>query len=105
MGPSKPPTKLEREWMDRVSDFGCIACKQDGHETPASVHHITSGFRRMGHLFTIGLCEPHHKGDGREVPSVHFAKRTFSQRYGSELALLARLKVELGVFDNYEAEV
>ena len=104
MGPSKAPNKIEREWMALVADFGCVACKQDGHDSPASVHHITSGFRRVGHLATIGLCEPHHKGDGRVVPSVHFQKRTFSARYGSELELLAGLKVALGVFDNYKVD-
>jgi Recombination enhancement, RecA-dependent nuclease len=102
MGPSKSPSKLEREWMSRVADFGCVACKQDGHDSPASVHHITSGFRRMGHLHTIGLCEAHHKSDGRQVPSVHFQKRTFAARYGSELELLARLQVALGVYDRCE---
>ena len=99
MGPSKTPTKAERAWMDAARAYGCIACKQDGHSTPASLHHITSGFRRLGHLFTIPLCEEHHKGDGRYVPSVHFQKRTFAARYGSELELLARLQVELGMYD------
>lgn len=51
----------------------------------------------MGHLFTIPLCHSHHQGDGRQVPSVHFAKKTFVARYGSELELLAALQVELGV--------
>lgn len=88
--------------MSLVADFGCIACKQDGNETPAAVHHIVQGNRRLGHLFTLPLCQEHHQGDGRQVPSVHFAKRTFSQRYGSELDLLAELKVALGVFDKYE---
>ena len=105
MGPSKAPTKTEREWMDWIAALGCIACRKDGiHDSPASVHHITSGFRRVGHLATIGLCEPHHKSDGRQVPSIHFQKRTFAARYGSELELLARLKVELGVFDRYEVQ-
>lgn len=99
MGPSKPPTKAEREWMSRAADFGCVACRKDGHQSPASVHHIVQGNRRLGHLFTIPLCPPHHQGDGRQVPSVHFSKRTFVQRYGSELELLAELQVQLGVYD------
>lgn len=99
MGPSKPPTRLEREWMARAADYGCIACRKDGHSTPAAIHHITSGYRRMGHLFTLPLCPAHHQGDGREVPSVHFAKRSFVARYGSELELLAELQVALGVYD------
>ena len=31
MGPSKPPTKREREWMARVADYGCIACRMEGN--------------------------------------------------------------------------
>jgi hypothetical protein len=104
MGPSKTPTKLEREWMARVRDYGCIACRIDGQQRPASVHHITQGFRRLGHLFTIPLCEPGHHKDGAHLGfvSLHDAKRSFVERYGSELDLLARLKVELGVFDSAE---
>ena len=63
------------------------------------MHHIVQGNRRLGHLFTLPLCPPHHQGDGRAVPSVHFTKRTFVQRYGSELELLAELQVELGIYD------
>ena len=99
MGPSKTATKAEREWMDRARDYGCLACLQDGHQSPASIHHIVQGNRRLGHLFSIGLCAEHHQGDGRIVPSVHFTKRTFAKRYGSELELLAGLQVQLGVYD------
>jgi hypothetical protein len=99
MGPSKAPNKIERDWMARVADHGCVACEQDGISSPASVHHIVQGNRRLGHLFTIPLCPPHHQGDGRQVPSVHFTKRTFVARYGSELELLAGLQVRLGTYD------
>ena len=103
MGPSKAPNKIEREWMAAAADHGCVACLQDGHQTPASIHHIVQGNRRLGHLFSIGLCYPHHQGDGRKVPSVHFTKRTFVQRYGTELELLAALQVKLGVYDRVTA--
>lgn len=99
MGPSKSATKMEREWMSRIADLGCVACRQDGIESPASVHHIVQGNRRLGHLFTLPLCPLHHQGDGRQVPSVHFTKRTFVARYGSELELLAGLQVALGIYD------
>jgi hypothetical protein len=100
MGPSKPPTKLESEWMDRIANYGCIACKLDGiPDSPASVHHIVEGNRRLGHLFTLPLCYTHHQGGGLIAPSVHQAKRTFQKRYGTERELLARLQVELGVYD------
>jgi len=102
MGPSKTPTRQEREWMQRIAHLGCIACRQDGYSSPASVHHIVQGNRRLGHLFTLPLCPEHHQGNGRQVPSVHFTKRTFVQRYGSELELLAELQVALGLYDKVE---
>ena len=103
MGPSKTANKAEREWMAAIAEHGCVACHKDGQHSPASVHHITQGYRRLGHLFTIPLCYDHHQGDGKHIPSVHFSKRTFVARYGSELELLAELKVSLGFFDKYEA--
>ena len=100
MGPSRTPTKVEREWMDRIRALGCVACVKDGiNDTPGEIHHIVQGNRRLGHLHTLVLCPAHHRGDGRQVPSVHFTKRTFVQRYGSELELLAELQVELGIYD------
>ena len=92
MGPSRTPTKAEREWMAWIASLGCIACKKDGIEdSPASVHHIVKGNRRLGHLFTLPLCYAHHQGIGC-VPSVHQAKRSFERRYGTELELLAELR-------------
>lgn len=93
MGPSKPPTKAERQHMARVAEMGCIACRKDGHpDTPASVHHIVQGNRRLGHMYTLPLCYAHHQGGGLAgVPSVHQAKRPFERRYGTELELLAEV--------------
>lgn len=103
MGPSKPPNKHEREWMDRIADYGCIACRLDGNFRPAAVHHIVDGNRRMGHLFTLPLCDPGHHQNGQPLGlvSVHPWKARFEQRYGTQLELLAKLKVELGYFDEY----
>ena len=102
MGPSRTPNKIEREWMAAAAESGCAACLQDGSESPASIHHIVEGNRRIGHLFSLPLCYLHHQGDGRQVPSVHFTKRTFVARYGSELKMLAALQVRLGVYDKVE---
>ena len=104
MGPSRTPNKAEREWMALAADHGCVACLQDGHQTPASIHHIVQGNRRLGHMFSLPLCFAHHQGGGvTGVPSVHQAKRTFVNRYGSEMELLAALKVRLGVYDKVTA--
>lgn len=99
MGPSKTPTKLEREWMDKAVRLGCIACRVDGRlYEPAEIHHIVSGSRRMGHLFTIPLCPAHHRHGTQDAPSVHPWKRRFEDRYGSQLVLLAMVKELAGIF-------
>lgn len=94
------PTKAEAEWMDRIVECGCLACRQDFNLfVPAEVHHLLRGGHRMGHLFTIPLCPMHH----RQGPFArHPWRRRFEARYGTELQLLAKLKVELGVFDKAE---
>lgn len=81
--------------MRRAAEHGCVACLQDGIQSPASIHHIVQGNRRLGHLFSIGLCWQHHQGP----EGVHMAKRSFVARYGSELELLAGLQVSLGIYD------
>lgn len=106
MGPSKTPNAEERRWMDAVVEFGCVACWIDGNYRPCCVHHLVSGGRRMGHLFTIGLCDPGHHQNGQQfgMISVHPWKARFEAKYGSQLDLLARLKVELGFFDEYKVK-
>jgi hypothetical protein len=87
----RAPTKEEAAWMDRIVAFGCIACYRDVNPgQPAEVHHILSGGRRMGHLFTLPLCPGHHR-DGAGVPGLvarHPHKARFELRYGPELFLL-----------------
>lgn len=103
MGPSKTPTKREREWMDAITRRGCVACRKENHYfEPAQVHHITSGFRRLGHLFTIPLCPSHHTGTDPDRPSVHMAKKSFYARYGTEMELLAEEQVALGIYDEVQ---
>jgi len=101
----RAPTVAEREWMNAAACHGCIACRMDGQAPrPTAIHHILRGGVRMGHLFTLPLCDPgHHKGGAQfGMVSRHHDKRGFEARYGKEMDLLARLKVELGFFDSYE---
>ena len=64
----RAPTKEEAQWMSDIVDFGCIACYLDGHpRTPGAVHHLLRGGLRMGHLFTICLCQPGHQRRGVEA--------------------------------------
>lgn len=97
--PHKPgkraPTVAEQHWMDTIVEMGCIACRLDGHYgTPAAVHHILRGGVRMGHLYTLPLCDPGHHQNGREFGKVsrHPDKAAFESRYGAEIDLLTSVQ-------------
>ena len=101
----RTPTKIEAEWMEKAVQFGCVACWIDKQPSrPTAIHHLLRGGQRIGHLFTIGLCDPgHHQGgDALGLVSRHPWKARFEKLYGSEMELLGMLKRELGVFDEYE---
>jgi hypothetical protein len=93
-----PPNAAEQAWMDKARAFGCVVCfLQTGLRTPAAIHHILSGGRRMGHLYTLPLCDPgHHQASPTpEKISRHPHKARFEAAYGSELDLLDTLKALL----------
>jgi hypothetical protein len=101
----RAPTAIESSWMSAIVAYGCIACRLDGvppRET--AVHHILRGGRRIGHLFSLPLCDPghHQNGQAMGLMSRHPFKARFEAKYGTELELLAMLKKELGVFDKAE---
>jgi hypothetical protein len=110
----RKPTATEARWMAAIVDYGCVACRMDGllvrgadgvyeAQRPA-VHHILRGGRRIGHLFTLPLCDPGHHQNGAELGLIsrHPYKARFEARYGTEFELLAKLKTELGAFDSAE---
>lgn len=101
----RTPTKLEAEWMAAIVAYGCVACRIDFNlYVKPAVHHILRGGVRMGHLFTLPLCDPghHQNGDRFGMVSRHPWKARFEKRYGSEMELLGRLKRELGYFDDWK---
>lgn len=96
----RTPNALEARWMDAIVSFGCIACLLDGEPgTPAAVHHLVVGNRRLGHGWTIPLCDPGHHQNGKPLGriSIHPGRSpAFIQRYGTERELLERLQRILG---------
>jgi hypothetical protein len=85
----------EADWMARAQQFGCIVCHlQHGTRAPAEIHHLKDGDRRMGHLFSIGLCVAHHRGGDDSGPFIsrHPWRNRFEAAYGTEAELLARLQ-------------
>jgi hypothetical protein len=104
----RAPTVEERRWLDAIVSHGCVACEMDGTLVQGSdgvyeprrpqVHHILRGGRRMGHLWTLPLCDGHHQ-HGTGAPGLiarHPTKAQFEHRYGSEDFLLAKLRAEIG---------
>lgn len=95
----RPATVDEAERMDRVVAWGCVACRLDRvAPRPTAIHHLLRGGVRMGHRYTIGLCDPGHHQDGAPIglTSRHPWKARFEARYGSELQLLALTDEALG---------
>lgn len=90
----RAPTVEEKRWMDAIVRFGCVACWLD-EESPrqTAVHHILRGGMRMGHRFTLPLCDPGHHQGGQELglTSRHPFKTRFEKKYGTEDELLRRL--------------
>jgi hypothetical protein len=94
-----PPTAAETRWMAAVADLGCVVClKFHQVRTPCAVHHIVEGQRRLGHLFTIGLCDPgHHQNTPTPLKiSRHPNKARFEKEYGTEYELLEYAKQLIG---------
>lgn len=88
-------TKAEKQWLDAITQLGCIVCFLAGKPgTPAEPHHMLSGGRRMGHLFTIPLCYMHHRSGRNDdrVTSRDQNQRRFELRYGTERELLEQTR-------------
>lgn len=88
-------TKAERAWMDAIVQIGCIVCSVTGRGyAPAEVHHLLSGGRRKGHLFTIPLCWSHHRSgrNDEHIVSRDQNQRRFERRYGTEEYLLEQTR-------------
>lgn len=89
-------TKVEKLWMDQITQIGCIVCllHHNAPGTPGCPHHmLDEGGRRIGHLSTICLCDPgHHQNGGDKKISRHPNKARFEEAYGTEEALLERTR-------------
>lgn len=107
---AKPITAAERAHMERVRELGCCACSKFGliYFAPIELHHLILGNQRMGHLFVIPLCPPHH----RRVPftlyqellipqearvSIAGGSRAFARHYGTERGLWEKVQRQLGL--------
>lgn len=104
------PTKAEAARMARLKGMWCIACFHTPHVTPGyrtpEVHHLLSGNRRRGHMFTIPLCPWHHRGEHYDYgpkdmeqvhgPSLARTSKKFREAFGSDDELLELTNKQLG---------
>lgn len=91
----RSPNKEEKDWMDAISDFGCIVCHlfYDCY-SPSEVHHIDGKTKPNAHLMSLSLCYKHHReGINNDLyVSRHPFKREFEKRYGKQTDLLIKLR-------------
>lgn len=97
----KAQTKAERKRNDFLKHYGCFICRELGFDSLAELHHIVKTYR-LGHGFTIPLCQWHHRGiplpqlgaaGTRDLlgPSLASEKKAFVARFGTELEILKRV--------------
>ena len=84
-------TKDEKKYLSRVAELGCFICGG-----LAEIHHIRTGQGRMraSHYDVIPLCPIHHRNGGYGV-AIHAGIKGFELNYGSELDMLAKVKLIL----------
>lgn len=103
---AKRPTKAEAARMARLKAMPCVACVTESipQFEPTEVHHLLSGNRRRGHMFTIPLCAWHHRGipGARSAfpdtpallrcfgPSLARSSKAFHAAFGTDDELLER---------------
>lgn len=96
----RKPTTAESEYMQRVSDLGCIVCRLfKGMYTPCEIHHIEGKIKEGAHFKIIGLCYYHHRQGGMcdLYVSRHPYKKEFEKRYGSEYELMDKTNQLLAI--------
>lgn len=81
-------SKAEKLHKQRLTEIGCIVCRQEYGITdgPVQLHHLRSGGWGKGDYTTlIPLCYEHHMGDG----GIHgMGVKAFERAYGPQVELL-----------------
>lgn len=100
--PKATPADFAR--MDLLREMHCMACaiKGDFKKQKVEIHHLKRGNKRMGHLYTIPLCNAHHQGNrGSTEPAVHRGMKAFRAAFGyDDWGLWQKLQVMLGLDDS-----
>lgn len=104
---AKPATMAELRRNNLIREMHCMCCalKGDLSKKKVEIHHLISGNRRMGHLYTIPLCTAHHRGQRGDKeatePHVHGGMKAFRAHWGyDDRQLWQKLQVMLGMDDS-----
>lgn len=87
-------TNKERDHLAKVASLGCIIC-----ENFAEIHHIRTGMgmgQRNTNFNVIPLCHTHHRTGGHGI-AIHAGKKTWQEKFGTELELLNKVKNKLDI--------
>ena len=94
---SHTPTKEEKQWMDSISELGCIVCINLGYGfSPCSPHHMDGKVKKGSHLKTIPLCAIHHQTGGYGV-AFHQGRFEWEKNNGTQQELLNQVTELLNV--------
>lgn len=89
----RKPTKDEKAWMVKAANFGCIACFNNGIESPACIHHIDGSKKKGCHFLTLPLCFEHHLG--KYGTGFHSGRVKWEKTFGTQWDLLKQLQTIL----------
>jgi len=96
---SSQPNAKEKEHMNKVREFGCIACYllSGVVGTPCSIHHVYGSVRSLSrpepHLLVLGLCGAHHQGTEKKPGGyVHGSLHEFEEAFGSQDSLIEKTR-------------
>jgi hypothetical protein len=83
--------KDERKHYEKLSQIGCIVCRNlgFGYSQP-HIHHIRHGAgagQKSHWSCAIPLCPMHHQNGGYGI-ALHAGQKTFEKKYGTESQLL-----------------
>lgn len=83
---------------DALLSMGCAVCHFHLRieDSPAEIHHILAGQRRISHSHVLPLCSIHHRQGTAQHPSRHSVNGChggldiFERTYGTEMELVLR---------------